>query len=352
MKKIIAVLLAVVLTASFIWGCGSPKNNEKEIPKGPSIITTIFPEYDWVRNILGDNPGDFNLSMLLESGVDIHSYQATAQDILNISNCDIFIYVGGESDSWVKDALKESTNKDLIVLNLMDLLGDRLKIEEVVEGMEVDQEEEHDHDQDENDCDDDDEHNDDDDHNGYDDHNHDQEFDEHVWLSLRNAKILCTAIEEAIEKVDEKNASTYRDNLNKYIARLEKLDGEYEEVLSSGTKDTIVVADRFPFRYMVDDYGLKYFAAFVGCSAETEASFETITFLAKKTDELAIDNILVIEGKEHKIADTIVQNTRGKNQSILILNSMQGVTFEEIENGATYLGIMRDNLQVLGDALK
>ena len=279
--------------------------------------------------------------MLLDNGVDLHSYQPTVKDILKISDCDMFIYVGGESDEWVEDALKEATNKDMVVINLLEVLGDSVKEEEMVEGM---QESEHEHE-------DGDEH----DHEYEDEHDHEEceiEYDEHVWLSLRNAATLTEYISEELQKIDSKNAEEYKKNSDEYIAEINELDKQYKDVVSNGSLNTLLFGDRFPFRYLTDDYGLTYYAAFVGCSAETEASFETITFLSQKVDELSLHTVLTIEGADHRIAETIVQNTESKNQKILTMDSLQSLTSNDVNAGVTYLSVMEENLSVLKEALK
>ena len=184
-------------------------------------------------------------------------------------------------------------------------------------------------------------------------HHHDDEveYDEHVWLSLRNSAILVNCISEAIQKIDPANAETYKANAASYIEKLNALDADYQSAVSAASKNTILFGDRFPFRYLVDDYNLEYYAAFVGCSAESEASFETIVFLAGKVDELSLPAVLTIEGKDHSIAQTIVENTAAKDQKILTMDSMQSTTSEDIKNGASYLSIMESNLSVLKEAL-
>ncbi len=331
MKKFLSVLVIALVTAGSLCACSSAENKSTADDK-LQVVTTIFPVYDWVMNVLGDNPANAEVTMLLDNGVDLHSYQPTTEDILKISTCDMFIYVGGESDEWVEDALQEAVNKDMVVINLMDALGDSVKAEEVVEGM---QEEEHDHEEHEH------------------DHDHDEvEYDEHVWLSLRNAVTLVQSISESIQNIDPDQAETYRNNTAGYIEQLAALDNEYKAVVQSASIRTLLFGDRFPFRYLTDDYGLTYYAAFSGCSAETEASFETITFLAQKTDELGLSAVMTIEGTDHRIAETIVRNTQAKNQQILTLDSMQSTTAKDIQNGAAYLTIMKNNLSVLTDALK
>ena len=327
MKKLLSVFTALSLTAGCITAC-STNNAPAADSKNLQIVTTIFPEYDWVMNILGDNPANAEVTMLLDNGADLHSYQPTASDILKISTCDVFVYVGGESDEWVDDVLKEATNKDMVVINLMDELGNAVKEEEIIEGMEG-----HDHDH---------------------EHHHEEgevEYDEHVWLSLKNASVLVGAISEAIAKADSANAATYRANASAYIDKLNALDKEYSDMVSAAARDELVFGDRFPFRYLIDDYGLVYYAAFVGCSAESEASFETIMFLAGKVDENSLTSVITIEGKEHKIAETIISNTATKDQKILTLDSMQTTTMADIKNGTTYISVMESNYEVLKEAL-
>ena len=236
------LMLAAVNSTLF----AKAKKSDKKASAKLSIVTTIFPEYDWVRELLGDNSSNADLTLLLGNGVDLHSYQPTIQDVAKISTADIFIYVGGESDGWVTDALKNKKNKDMIVLNLMEILGDSVKEEEIVEGMEAEEEEEE-----------------------------EAEYDEHVWLSLKNAKVICKAITDALCQKDSTNAASYKKILSDYTAQLDQLDAAYSSTVKSASKNTLIFGDRFPFRYLVDDYDLNYYAAFVGCSAETEASLPT-----------------------------------------------------------------------------
>ena len=336
MKKIIALLLVLLMTAGMLAGCGKQKDDDTtDTTDKLSIVTTIFPEYDWVRQILGDKADNADVTMLLDNGVDLHSYQPTADDIVKISDCDLFIYVGGESYGWVEDALKNATNKDMKVVNLLEVLGDKVKNEEVVEGM---QEEEH-------------EHEDGEEHEEGEEHEHEEEADEHVWLSLKNAEVLVGTISNALQEVDPGNKDAYAANADAYVKKLSALDAEYQTAVDNAARKTVLFGDRFPFRYLVDDYGLNYYAAFVGCSAETEASFETISFLAKKLDELKLPCVLTIEGKNHKIAETIVKNTAPKSQKILTMDSMQSTTSKDVASGTTYFSVMEKNLAVLKEAL-
>ena len=344
MKKLFFILTVfTALTASTFAAKKSAKNDKLK------VVTTIFPQYDWTREIMGDKASSAQLTLLVGNGVDLHSYQPSIQDIAKISTADIFIYVGGESDGWVKDALKNAANKNMKVINLMEVLGDKVKAEEIKEGMQAEEEEdhdEHDHDAEDHDYE----------AEGHHHHHHDDdeevEYDEHVWLSLRNAKILSAEIAEALSEKDPANAASYKANFASYSAKLDALDKDYTAVVASASKKTILFGDRFPFRYLTDDYGLDYYAAFVGCSAETEASFETVVFLSKKVDELGLNSVLKIESGDGKIARTIVQNTKNKNASVLTLDSIQSTTLKQANAGTTYLKIMEENLKVLKEALK
>ncbi len=514
-KKFLLAAAAVLLLAAQT-AFAKSKAKDSASPK-LKIVTTIFPEYDWTKQLLGDKADAAELTLLLDNGIDLHSYQPSVQDIAKISDADIFIYVGGESDEWVHDVLRSARNKELVAINLLDVLGERVKQEEHVEGMEAEDEhhhhdgEEHEHHHekkavpedrtladyegewqslfpymsqnfkaktasymaaaegfDSNDkawdffyegnktdtrfisikknkvtftnengskvtgtykydgfyadcwgetsiryqfrntdkkskapayiqfddhlnfptktehfhiyCGDDPKamldikyswptyypksidseeemiheflkHYIDDD----DEHHHDEEeeieYDEHVWLSLRHAQLLCGAICDTLCAKDNVNAATYRANLAAYTAQLDALDAGYADAVKSAKRSTLLFGDRFPFRYLVDDYGLSYYAAFAGCSAESEASFKTIAFLAQKVDELGLQHVMQLENSKGKIARTIIQNSKNKKAQILTLDSMQSTTSRDIRKGATYLGTMQKNLTVLKTAL-
>ena len=361
-----SLLLTVLFLCIFLLvGCSVLKNNTTEKTKGTtgnqsismrkeqkdtseedvmrrvsgdkiSIVCTTFPQYDWVNNIIGKKSNRFDTTLLLNNGVDMHSYQPTIRDIAIAGSGDLFIYVGGESDTWVSDALKEAKNKDLKAINLMAVLGDSIKEEEIVEGMQEGK--------------------------GFLGHSHKEgeeaddveeepEYDEHIWLSIRNAEVLVKNIAQEIAQLDEKNAKIYEKNAANYIKKLDKLDKQYATIIQNGKYKAILFGDRFPFRYLADDYHLKYYAAFVGCSAETMAGFETVTFLSKKVDELHLPVILTIENSDGRIAESIRTNTCTKNQQILVMNSLQSVTKEQLLDGITYLKVMRENLSVLSEAL-
>ncbi|MBO4867656.1 MAG: zinc ABC transporter substrate-binding protein [Ruminococcus sp.] len=518
-KKIGIYALTLVMAAAGITGCSSVSADKSE-GKGKktaadgsesfSVVCTIFPEYDWTKEILGDHADNVEITYLLDNGVDLHSYQPTAEDILKISTCDLFVYVGGESDEWVEDVLETAQNKDMKVINLMEVLGDSAKVEELKEGMqESEHEHEHEHKTDFEDSDVKDrtldewngswqstypllldgsldevwEHKaeEDDtmtaedykkkyttayetdvvtininapeveyvtadksikaeydysgfyirtkddgtkqvrykfekksgddsaakyivfsDHNiepsepehfhlysgndGFDtlveegdhfptyypasltaedivdemtgghEHSHaeeeeEEEYDEHVWLSLKNAMVLSAEIEQNIAAIDPANADDYKANLDNYVAKLSELDNNFKTLVDGSSVKTLIFGDRFPFRYFVDDYGLDYFAAFIGCSAETEASFDTVVFLADKVKELDIKTIFTLENSSKDIANTII-STSGKDVDIAELNSLQSVSNEDIENGASYISLMQKNYDVLAGVLK
>lgn len=516
MKKVFAALLVLVLMMTTLFSGAALAENKKL-----SIVTTIFPIYDWVRQIVGED-SSVEITMLLDNGTDLHSYQPTAQDILKVSNADLFIYVGGESDEWVEDVLATAANPKLVAINLVEAMGDAIKAEEIVEGMEheheheegeEEHEHEHEHEHEEIELEDiqdrpltdfagewkslqplllageldafcehkaeededesatketyfakfaanwacdavtmkitgdtisftdengntvtgtysyagftpiladdgdvksvryqytsntdgapkyvqfndhgyqvgDAEHfhvyfgNDSFDsmltassnpyfvaadlstagilqqlmghnHEGH-EHHHDheeEETDEHVWLSLRNAEALCKVIAEELSKIDAANSDKYQANLVAYCAQLIALDKAYTEMVNAAQYKTVLFGDRFPFRYLTDDYGLTYFAAFSGCSAESEASFQTIVFLAQKVDELNLPAVLTIEHPKTRIAETVVSTSQAKNAKILSMDSMQSITAQDVKAGATYLAIMESNLAVLKEAL-
>ena len=321
MKRYTAIILALLLTAAAS-GC---QTGGKPPPEGGriSVVCTVFPQYDWALQILGDQAGSIDLTLLLNNRIDLHSYQPSVEDMLKVSSCDLFIYVGGESDKWVDGALKQAANKNMRVINLLDALGDAAKIEEALEGMEEEDE---------------------------DGEEEEDEYDEHVWLSLGNARTFCYAITEALTSLDQDHAGLYTDNLRGYLEKLAALDVKYREAVGAAPVKTLLFGDRFPFRYLADDYGIDCYAAFPGCSAETEASFDTIIFLSEKVDELGLKTVMVTESSDQSVAKTVINHTADKDRQILVLDSMQSVTLTG--DGTTYLSIMEGNLDVLKEALK
>ena len=317
MKKWLKILLPCILAGLFYFpNCLA----EQKTPL--RIVCTTFPQYDWTRQVLGENAEAAELTLLLDNGVDLHNYQPTAADIAQISACDLFVFVGGTSDIWVTDVLAAANNPDLHAISMMECV--EIKEEETVEGMQPEESEEE---------------------------SSELEYDEHVWLSLRNAQRITQAIADALCAQDPENAEAYQANVRAYIAKLAALDAQYQTMVDNAQRKTLLFADRFPFRYLADDYGLRYFAAFAGCSAETEASFQTIAFLAGKVDEMELPAVIVIEGANHSLAETVISCTQSQNQEILAANSIQSVTAKDVANGFTYLDAMEKNLVIFERAL-
>lgn len=351
MKKYIGIGLSILVAIMMVLGCAkkestgsseaesgssvtessSAAESKSEETKKLSIVTTIFPAYDWVKQVVGDNK-NVEISFLIDKGVDLHSYQASAADIAKITDSDLFVYVGGDSDDWAEDIIKENPNLNYI--NMVDSIGEAALAEELVEGMQ--DEEEHDNESEEH-------------ANEEGEHEEgEEEIDEHVWLSIKNAETIVSAIEAKLAEIDPDNKAEYEKNANDYLAKLDELDKEYKDTLSSIQNKTIIVGDRFPFRYLVNEYGIKYYAAFKGCDAGSEASFETVKFLANKMDELNMTDIFIIDGSKGDLAKTIVDNTKDKNAKVLVLDSMQST---KSSDNASYLDIMKKNLEVLKEVL-
>lgn len=310
-KKIKAVILAaVMLTVFCLTGC---RHAEEKSAGGLKIVTTIFPPYDFVREITG---GECDIQILLKPGQESHSYEPTIKDILAIQDCDLFIYVGGESDVWVDDILS-SFDTPVNALRLVDLCD--TKEELPIEGTE-----EHDH--------------------GEDEHLP----DEHVWTSLKNAQDICRGICDELCRTDGENADLYTKNCADYCEKLNTLDGEFAEVVNGGKRKTLVFGDRFPFRYLADDYGLECYAAFSGCSDETEPSAATFSFLIDKIEQEDIPTVLYIEFSAENAARAIAEQTGCEAR---LFHSCHNVSKEDIQNGVTYISLMENNLEVLKEAL-
>ena len=306
-KRLLMILSALILLLA---GCGQRKDEQKL-----QVVAAIFPEYDWVRQIVGEDDS-MEITLLVDDGVDPHSFQPSVSDMVTAANCDLLIYGGGESDRWLEKL--EATNPNRKDIALLPLLGEQAHEEEIVEGMEAEAEE--------------------------------GEMDEHVWLSLRNADLFCQAITEALCSLNPEKSDVYRTNLCAYQQQLSTLDAQYQDAIANAAKDTIVVCDRFPFRYLVEDYGIQYYAAFPGCSAETGASFETVVFLSDKIKELNLNALLVTEGSDGRLAQTVAQNAGNAAMPVLTLNSMQSVSAEQAKQ-LDYLSVMTENLAVLQQAL-
>ena len=315
-KKYLCTLFAALTALTLLIASACDFSSDGKL----HIVCTIFPQYDWVRE-LTEGADNVEVTLLEDSGADLHNFQPSAADKVSILNSDLFVYTGGESDDWARTLL-ENADKDVRSLDLIEALGDRALTEE--EGIEE---------------------------SGEHDHEHEDEVDEHIWLSVQNAKVLVSAITEELCGVDEENAALYQSNAASYLAELSDLDELFEETVSSAKRSVLVFADRYPFRYLAHDYGLTCYAAFSGCSAESEASFATILALVRHVEENALPYVMVLENSTQGIAKQVIDNTKSKDQGILVLNSLQSVTREDIENRATYLGLMKEDLAVLKTAL-
>lgn len=313
MKKVKLVLFAL-LFAFMLTGCtGRADSSDGKI----NIVCTVFPIYDWVRELTAGCE-DIEVSYLLVGGSDLHSYQPSMADIVKISSCDLFIYIGGESDEWVEDVVSEAVNKNMKEINLSACLKNKLLEEELKEGMQGVAEE--------------------------------GSMDEHIWLSLKNAGICCEDISQGIKSIAECDA-LIDENLTAYMGKLENLDNKYEKMLSEANNNTLIFADRFPFRYLLTDYNLDYYAAFSGCSADSEASFDTVIFLADKVKEINAKALFVTESDSCRVAD-VVNSVSGEKLPVLALDSMQSVVASDLEKGVDYCTIMENNYEVLKSGLK
>ena len=308
-KRILSWLVLAALLLSMA-SCGKAPSDPAKL----QILCTGFAQYDWVCQILGEHKNNVELTLLANNSADLHSYQATVADLASISDCDLLIYIGGTSDQWVEDALKNPRNPNRKTLALMEI-ADPLEAE-------------HDH-----------------------EHEEEHALEEHVWLSLKYAERAVNAITALLAELDPANAEDYLINAETYCTDLQNLNSEYQQCVDTAKRKVLLFADRFPFRYLTEDYGLTYYAAFSGCSAESEASFSTIATLAQTLDTLALPTVLVIESSDQVLAETVINNTQNRNQEILIMDSIQAGAQKRVESGETYLDIMKNNLTVLQKAL-
>lgn len=297
----------MVLTLLFSC-CSCGKSYSPQSDGELRIIASIFPIYDWTENI-AENA---KVECLGGSGADSHSFEPTVNDIAEISKADVFICVGGESENWVDSAVEASKNENLTVIKLINNVNN---LKEDAVNPQTDSED---------------------------------AYDEHIWLSLKNAKICVKEIADAISKVDSKNSEKYNENAGVYVKKLDDLDKKYRETIENSKRKTLIFADRYPFRYMAHDYGIECFAAFAGCSSESQAEFKTVAFLIEKVRETSAPYVIKIDGSNGLIAEMVKDET---NSDILTLNSCQSVTKSEISEGANYINIMSDNLAALQKAL-
>lgn len=310
MKKLFCLLCLLAMLLSAFVAC---------VPaaEGLSVVCTGFAAYDWARAVLGERAQTVSLTLLSENGADMHSYEPTVAHLAKISDCDVFIYTGGASEAWVEKALRNPKNKDRQVLCLSESVGH--------ENLRCAEANDHDH--------------------------SDHDFDEHIWLSLPFAMTLTVAIADALSLADPANGALYQENARAYKTKLGQLHSRMQGVVQNASKDTLLFADRFPFLYLVCDYGLFYEAAFPGCSTETDATPDTLISLAKTADRLGLSFLLVIEGSSEATARGIIACAENKDLQILSLNSMQSVSKRDIEAGVTYLSIFTDNITAIEAAL-
>lgn len=314
MKKIIPIICSVCILLLSLCSCGTEADSGKL-----KIVTTMFPAYDFARNIAGDNA---DVSLLLPAGVESHSFEPTPKDMVKIENCDIFICNGGESESWV-ESLLDSGEGDFSVVRMIDSAEENLLEED--EG-----EDGHDHDE---------------------DHNHGEgeiEYDEHIWTSPTICAKICNDITAAICAEDSANSKIYEANLDEYTDKLKQLDSDFKNVVNSAKRKEFIFGDRFPFKYFADEYGLTYYAAFPGCSSQTEPSAATIAKLINKTSEDNIPAVFYIEMSNRSVADTLAESTGAKE---LLFHSCHNLTKDEMQRGEDYLSLMNKNLENLKIAL-
>ena len=333
MKKIFCVALALVLLLGTLCGCEMSERSDK-----PQIVCTVFPIYDWVQNLIGEECDEVSLRLLVNRGTDPHSYTPTPTDIAAIHACDVLIYVGGESDAWVSEVLETTKNEDIKIISLLEMLGERAHVEESVEGMQCEDDDCHDHA-----------------HDHAHDHEHGEEqgaYDEHVWLSVKNAVLLSEGLARELSATLPDMSERITENLFAYSEKLKALDARFEAVIAEKADRLLIFADRFPFRYLTEDYSLEYFAAFSGCSADSEASFETVVFLSDKLRESGVGALIILESSTKDLANTVISNSGCEEVEILVMDSMQSISAKDVSAGADYISIMEKNLAVISAALE
>lgn len=326
-KKNICMMILLCIMCISVSGCSSKEKKDDKI----TVLCTIFPQYDWLHNITKDTE-NIEISLLVRNGSDLHNYQPSVDDIVKISECDVFIFVGGESDGWVYEAIEQSDNKDMIAINMMELIGSLAKEED---HDEEDVHEHHEHDID-----------------GLEHDKDEIEYDEHIWLSLRNAQLICEEISDCLCSIDSEESEKLSANCKAYVERLNELDERYINEINSASQKVVLFGDRFPFKYMMEDYGIEYYAAFVGCSAQSEASFYTIARLSKLVDSFMLDTVFIVDETSRKLAETIVDSSKRAACNIVRIDSMQSVTQKQIDEGLTYYDTMEENLRKVYESLK
>lgn len=340
-----SLILGMMLTGCGMSGQQTEQNGGKEQNteenKKISVVATIFPQYDFVRQIAGDH---VDLKMLLKPGEETHSYEPTPQDIIAIQNSDLFIYVGGENDAWVEDILESMPDNGRKTLKLVDCV-DTVE-EEHVEGMK--EERGHDHDEDDAEHEEDEEEHEEHEEHGQEDMHSVHEIDEHVWTSPLNAVKIVEQIKEELCEIDSENASDYEENAEAYVAQLKELDQEFQDVVDHSKRKLMIFGDRFPFRYFAEAYGLDYYAAFSGCASDTEPSAATMAFLINKVQDENIKTVLKMELSNENIAKAIAEAT---NADVKEFYSCHNLTAEQFADGETYLSLMEKNVETLREVL-
>lgn len=328
MKKTTKIIIALIAIVGISLGIILGINKAKESSEKISIIATNFPAYDFARAVAGDKA---NIKMLVKPGAETHDFEPTPQDIIDIKNSALFIYTGGESDEWIENVLKDIDANKTKLVKMMDAV--EVVEEETVEGMEH----EHHH-----------EHEEYEEHEHHHEHEEEIEYDEHVWTSPKNAIKIVGAIKDELSKISPKNETIFADNARAYTDKLSELDQKFQDIVKTGNRKVVIFGDRFPLRYFVDEYGLNYYAAFPGCSDQTEASSKTIAFLVDKVKNEKIPVIFKIEMSSGKLAETISNETGTK---VLEFQSAHNISSDEFNNGVTYVDLMERNLSVLKEAL-
>ena len=337
---LIFILIFVPAFVLSLSGCSRTPSPDEN---GQTILVCGFAQYDWVNNILGENPSGIAVERLNESSADMHSYQPTVADMVKIADCSLLIYTGGESEFWIDEAILSSGKTDSSCLSLMEIFEGPEKLCENYSDALSEHEHEHEaHSEDEHE------------HEAGSEDEHEHEADEHLWLSLKMAPVFIEKITESICDLDETNTLYYRKNSEDYIKKITNLDSSYESVADAARKtgrNLIIVADRFPFAYLTDDYHIEHIAAFPGCSAETEASFATILSLSDAVDRYLPGAVLILKKSSPDLAHTVINNSDVKDLPVLFLDDMQSVTPKDIEEGCSYISVSEDNLAAIRAAL-
>lgn len=307
-RKLLAVITAAATVFS-LCACSSESGYSNSDSGKLKIISTVFPPYDLARQIAGDNA---EISILLPPGSEIHNYEPSAKDMIAIRNCDIFLYIGGENEQWAEKLINSNDTENVTAVKLIDYVPTLSEDED-----------DHDHDH---------------------DHEHEHETDEHIWTSPKNAQLMLSAVYDAICKVDPSNKQTYTKNKDAYAKQLSDLDDAYRSAVDNAKNKTIVLADKFPFRYLAHEYGLEFSAAFAACSDESEPGVSTMIKLTKTIKENNIPAVYYLEFSSTKIADTLCDETGATK---LMLHSCHNVSKQDIENNVSYVDLMKQNLENL-----